>query len=104
MLTYYCKLLPPRATFLRDMSVAEGKLMQEHASYWRGWMARGKVVVFGMVADSATPFGVGVVEVGDEAEVRALITGDPAIRANLGFRYEVHPMPLGAVHPGRGAA
>ena len=99
MRTYFCKLLPPRPTFAQDMTPAEGALMQQHAVYWREWMARGRVITFGVVADPAGVFGVGIVEVEDESEVRDLTDNDPTIRAGQGFRFDVHPMPFGAVHP-----
>src|SRR5581483_8090481 len=47
---YLLKLLPPRPTFVQDMTPAEAKLMQEHGVYWRGLMARGYATAFGLVA------------------------------------------------------
>jgi len=38
----------------------------------------------------------------DEVEARALTAGDPVILSGRGFRYEMHVMPRGAVHKGRG--
>lgn len=102
MKTYFCKLIPPRVTFMQDMNDDERRMMLEHGAYWRGWMDRGKVVVFGPVADPAAPFGVGIVEVDDEAEMRALTEADPAIRSGRGLRWEVAEMPRGVVHKGRG--
>jgi hypothetical protein len=29
------KLIPPRLTFAQDMTEAERKVMQEHATYWK---------------------------------------------------------------------
>jgi uncharacterized protein YciI len=80
------------------MSEAEAKLMQEHAAYWNDRMDKGQVVTFGLVADPNGPFGIGIVEVEADADVEALTTNDPTIRANRGFRFEVYPMPRGAVH------
>lgn len=104
MKTFFCRLLPPRPTFAQDMSAAEAKAMQEHAVYWRECMARGQVVVFGLVADPAAAFGVVIIEVADEDEARRLTANDPAIRAGHGLRYEIHLMPRGAVYPPKGAA
>ena len=98
MKTFFCKLLPPRPSFAQDMSEAEAKLMQEHAAYWNDRMDKGQVVTFGLVADPNGPFGIGIVEVEADADVEALTTNDPTIRANRGFRFEVYPMPRGAVH------
>jgi len=102
MNTYYCKLIPPRATFLADLDDDERQLMQQHGAYWHGCMQRGKAVVFGVVADPAAAFGMGIIEVEDEAEAQALTAADPVILSGRGFRYEMHEMPRGAVHPGRG--
>ena len=99
MKTYFCKLLPPRPTFLQDMSEAEMKLMQDHGSYWRDLMERGLVVTFGVVADPAGAYGIGIVEVESEADTDRLTNNDPTIRSGRGFRFAVHPMPRGAVHP-----
>jgi hypothetical protein len=95
---YFCKLHPPRPTFAQDMTPAEGALMGEHAAYWQDGLGRGKVVTFGFVADPAGGYGIGVVDVDDEAEVRRFTDGDPTIRSGRGFRFEVHPMPFGAAH------
>src|SRR6185312_16449409 len=99
MKTYFCKLLPPRPTFAQDMSATEAKTMQEHAAYWRICMASGQVVVFGFVADPAGALGIAIIEVADEDEADRLTSNDPAIRSGHGLRYEILPMPLGAIHP-----
>jgi hypothetical protein len=99
MNTFFCKLVPPRPTFARDMSAAERQLMQEHAAYWRGWMDRGQVVAFGLVGDPKGAFGIGIVEVEDETAVQALTTNDPTIKASVGFAFEVYPMPRGVIKP-----
>jgi len=52
-----------------------------------------------LVADPAGAYGIGVVEVAGDAEVRSLTDGDPTIRSGLGFTFEIYPMPFGAVHP-----
>lgn len=98
MITHFCRLVPPRPTFLQDMSAAEQSLMRQHAAHWRGWMDRGTAVVFGVVADPAGAFGIGIVEVENDAGLREVTEQDPVIRSQQGFRYEVLPMPLGAVH------
>lgn len=99
MKTFFCKLVAPRPTFAQDLSAVEAKAMQEHAVYWRECMAKNQVVVFGLVTDPAGAFGVLILEVPDEGEARRLTANDPAIRAGFGLRYEIHPMPMGAVHP-----
>ena len=98
-MNFFCKLLPPRPTFLQDMSDSEGRLMQEHAAYWRRWMESGNILAFGVVADPAGVFGAGMVEFESREAVQAFIDGDPTIRAEAGFAFEIHPMPFGVVHP-----
>jgi uncharacterized protein YndB with AHSA1/START domain len=96
---FLCRLLPPRPTFARDMTEAEGRVMQEHAAYWAGMLQRGTAVVFGPVADPKGAWGVGIVGVQSDADVRALEAGDPAILSGLGFRYEILPMLRAVVRP-----
>ena len=81
------------------MTEAEANGMQQHAVYWRAWMAKGNVVTAGVVADPAGAYGIGVVEFEDDAGVRRFTENDPVIRAGLGLRYEVYPMPFGIMRP-----
>ena len=94
---FFCRLLPPRASFAQDMTPGEGRLMREHAAYWGDGVARGEVVAFGLVGDPKGPYGIGIVRFGSAAEVQAFSDGDPVIRSTSGFRYEILPMPLGVV-------
>jgi uncharacterized protein YciI len=93
---FFCKLVAPRATFGQDMTPAEGQLMQRHAVYWNGLMARGHVVTFGVVGHPEGVFGIAVASFDSEAEVRAATDADPVIQAGAGFVFEIHPMPFGA--------
>ena len=99
MKTYFCKLLGPRPTFPQDMTPAEAQAMERHAVHWRSWMEKGSVVAFGPVADPAGTYGMLILEVEDEAAAQSLVQADPVIVANIGFRFEMYPMPRGAVHP-----
>ena len=98
MHSFFCRLLPPRTTFAQDMTEAEAALMQQHAVYWHGLLERRRAVTFGLVADPAGAHGIAVVEVEDPDEVRTLTSDDPTILAGRGFRWEIFPMPFGAVH------
>lgn len=98
MKTFFCRLLPPRASFPADITPEEMLLMQQHAQYWRGWMEHGRVVAFGPVADPRGSYGIGILEVEDDAELQRFVANDPVILAGRGFSYEAHPMPRGAVH------
>jgi hypothetical protein len=100
MLTFYCRLNPPRPSFAMDMSPEEAELMHRHAEHWREGMGRGNVVAFGLVGDPNGPFGIGILQTDDEAAARAFTNADPVIQARRGFSYDVLPMPFGVVHPG----
>jgi hypothetical protein len=96
--TFFCKLNPPRATFVQDMTEGERKLMQEHAAYWKSLVDQGKALTFGFVADPSGPHGMGILEVADDAEAQHLTDNDPTILSRRGFFFDIHPMPRGAVH------
>jgi uncharacterized protein YndB with AHSA1/START domain len=84
--TYYaCRLFPPRPTFMADITADERALMKAHADYWRGKLADGVVIAFGVVADG---YGLGIVAAADEAALRAFESDDPVIKSGRGFRYE----------------
>jgi uncharacterized protein len=95
---YLFRLDPPRPTFPVDMTPAEAALMEEHASYWGGQMGEGRVVAFGPVADPRGAYGIAILRLGDGADPNALALADPAVKANTGFTFEIHPMPQ-VVHP-----
>ena len=86
---YFLKLNPRRPTFAQDMTVAERAIMLQHVAYWTELMNKGLVVVFGPVMDPKEVYGMGVVEVEAEEQLRELIKNDPATTIN---RYEYYPM------------
>ncbi len=86
---FFVKLVPPRPTFAQDMTDEEKAIMARHADYWKALMREGKVIVFGPVLDPRAVFGLGIVEVESEAEMRELIAHDPASGLS---RYEVAAM------------
>ena len=75
------------------MTKSEAEVMQKHAAYWRELLAKGKAIAFGPVAEPKGGWGVGIVAVNDEQELRELQANDPAILLKLGMRYESLPMP-----------
>jgi uncharacterized protein len=95
---YLLKLNPPRPTFQADMTEEEGELMGRHVAYWSEQLERGRLAVFGPVADPEGGYGIAIALAGDESEVQELIAGDPVITDGAGFRYDVFPMP-GAISP-----
>lgn len=89
---YVCRLLAPRPTFVTDMTPEERQAMEAHAAYWREHLRQGVAVVFGPVADPKGPWGLGVIRVKSEEQMRKLVEHDPAVLARIGASYEVLPM------------
>jgi len=89
---FFFKLLPPRPSFARDMTEAERELMGAHASYWQTMLNQGFVLVFGPVFDPKGPYGAGIAIFADDEAARSFAAGDPVIKADCGFTYEICPM------------
>jgi len=89
---FFLKLIAPRPSFATDMSEQEKTLMHQHFLYWKGRQDAGEVLVFGPVLDPKGPYGMGVVSAVDEDDARAFAAADPAMKANIGFVCEIHPM------------
>ena len=86
---YFLKLNPRRPTFAQDMTAEERVVMLEHVVYWTALMNRGLVLVFGPVMDPKEVYGIGIVDVESEEQLKELIKNDPATSIN---RYEYFPM------------
>jgi len=86
---FVLRLIPSRPDFAQTMSDSERAIMQQHLAYWKYWMDKGKVIVFGPVLDPAGVYGLGVVAVDSEEEVLAFMKSDPAAAINT---YQYHPM------------
>lgn len=87
---YFLKLNPPRTTFAQDMTAEENKIMQRHVIYWKELMDKGIVIAFGPVFDPACTYGIGIIEIADEALLHEIQMNDPALKA--GNKYETYPM------------
>ena len=92
-LYFLCRLIPPRSDFMTTMTPEERGIMQAHVGYWSGKVATGNALAFGPVADPKGGYGIGIIKVSDPAEMEALRAADPAMQANVGFSYDVLPMP-----------
>jgi uncharacterized protein YciI len=90
---FFNKLTPPRPSFAQDMTDEEKQLMQEHVAYWTGLAEKGVAVLFGPVADPKGGYGIGVVEVENEDDVKVLNQNDPVSRSGRNFKHETYPMP-----------
>lgn len=88
---FYWKLIPPRPTFARDMTDQERALMDEHGAYCAQQFDAGKLLLYGPVMAPEGAFGVGILEVADEAEARQFGENDPSVRAGMN-RFEIYPM------------
>jgi len=93
MAYFLCKLIPPRKTFIEDMTAEERALMGEHRDYWRPYVEGGLVIAMGPVVDPAGGYGVMIADVASRASLAALQGNDPVIRADCGFSFETFQMP-----------
>ena len=89
---FFCKLIGPRPTFPADMTAAERDVMQRHAEYWKDFMNKGLVHVYGPVMDPKGAFGMGVIEVADMDAAQRFAASDPVMKEKIGFKIEVNPM------------
>src|SRR5271163_1923206 len=80
---YFCKLRPPRPTFISDMTSDEAQLMRAHREYWTPRVETGVVIAMGPVADPTGGYGVAIIEAASEAALEAMLEADPAITADV---------------------
>jgi uncharacterized protein len=90
---FLIKLIPPRPSFALDMTNEEKGLMQEHVVYWTALADKGVALLFGPVLDPAGSYGIGVVEVQNEEELKVLTANDPVTKSGREFRHEAYVMP-----------
>ena len=69
--------------------------MQEHARYMQEAFQAGKLLLYGPVMASDGSFGLGVLEVEDEAAARRFGENDPTVVAGLN-KFQIHPMRVAA--------
>lgn len=82
-------LLPSRPDFAQTMTDGERTIMMKHVAYWTEIMNQGKVLAFGPVLDPREVYGLGIIAVDNEQEVKDFIANDPATKIN---QYEYFPM------------
>ena len=100
-MAFLYRLIAPRPTFAQDMNDDERAVMGRHAGYLRGLLERDVVVAFGPVFDPAGSWGLGLIDLEDEAAARAVGDADPAVVSGL-CTFELVPMLL--VHRGTAGA
>ena len=93
MKTWFLRLIPPRPTFDKDMTDAEGALMEQHFIYWKGQFDKGVCFFGGPVLDPHGVYGVLAIRAATEEEARAIADGDPSVKAGLN-KMEVAEMKL----------
>ena len=86
---YAVYLKPSRPAFAMTMSDNERAIMVQHVAYWTEKLKQGKVYAFGPVIDPKEIYGLGVVAVENEKELKDIIASDPAGKIN---KYEYFPM------------
>jgi uncharacterized protein YciI len=86
---YAVYLNPSRPDFAMTMTDSERAIMGQHVAYWTEKMKQGKVYAFGPVIDPKGIYGLGVVAVDNEQELKDIIANDPAGKIN---KYEYFPM------------
>jgi uncharacterized protein YciI len=74
------------------MTPTEAEIMQAHTAYCGELLRTGKAVVFGPVADPAGIWGLGVLQLADDADPQDIVANDPVVKADAGFIYQVIPM------------
>ena len=84
MPTFVIRLEAPRPSFALDMTHEEREIMGRHAAHWQRFIDSGQMVVFGPVLDSGGSWGLGVVEVDDEDELRTFAESDPVVTTGTG--------------------
>ena len=86
---FFVKTQNPRPSFHLDMTDEERTVMQRHVAYWSEKAVQGIAIVFGPVMDPEGVYGIGIYQVADETEMRALLQADPA---NGLLVYDFFPM------------
>ena len=96
---FLCKLIPPRPSFLADMSETERAGMLAHQDYWLPQVNAGLVLAMGPVADPKGAYGVMIANVPSLKMLEDWQAQDPVMRAGLGFAFENFLMPSIRVAP-----
>ena len=73
-----------------DMTDEERGIMQKHVAYWAPYVQDGTVLALGPVADPKGGFGIAIVRVDSDEQLKQLMANDPGNGLNT---YEFHPMP-----------
>jgi uncharacterized protein YciI len=72
-------LRPVREEMAFEPTESETRIVAEHYAFLQGLRAAGKLVVAGPSIVTGDTFGIGVLDVDDESEARAIVASDPAV-------------------------
>jgi uncharacterized protein YciI len=86
----YLVFYRPGPAWLTGKSVMEQPL-KEHGNYMLSLYIKGSMMLAGPLTDNAG--GAVLLEVSDEAEAKAIVANDPAVKSGI-FVYEMHPWKL----------
>jgi hypothetical protein len=96
---FLTKLIPPRPSFLADMSEVERGVMLAHQDFWLPHVNAGLVVAMGPVADPKGAYGVMIVNAPSLKMLEDWEAQDPVSLSGLGFAFENYLMPSIRVAP-----
>lgn len=89
---FLLRLEPTRTGFtLQNMSQEEARLATQHVQYLKSLLDSGKLSLAAQVFDPKEFWGIIIVNAPDRETARALLDGDPMVKANM-FRGEVFPL------------
>jgi uncharacterized protein YciI len=92
---FFFKLIPPRPSFAQDANAEERAIMKQHSDYCGEHFRAGRVLLYGPVLAQEGAFGIGILEVENEAQARGFGENDPSVLAGLN-RFEIAPMRVSA--------
>jgi uncharacterized protein YciI len=84
-------LRPAREQMAFEPTDEEARIVGEHYAYLQQLRAEGKLVVAGPSIVPGDVFGIGVLDVDDEAEARSIVAADPAVATGT-MTAEIRPM------------
>lgn len=87
---YFVRLLGTRPGWPEQMTPREQQVMSEHFTYLKDLTAKKKVLLAGPCLGEPV-FGMIILRVDSEEEARALLAGEPSVRAGV-HTYELSPM------------
>ena len=83
MKTWFVRLIPPRPTFDKDFTDAEGEAMHKHFNYWKDLNDKGVCIFGGPVLDARGVFGIIVLVAATEDEAKSIVAADPSVVAGI---------------------